>query len=118
MGLLDLNNDGKVNGADVVYALKGVVVPVVAPIVSEAITEAVADEVFEGSDEWRDSCRRTCAKSDWTKAPASVQAIPKADSDYIIDMVGAKYEAEVAAKAEALAKRAIKALAEKLGVTV
>lgn len=118
MGLLDLNNDGKVNGSDVVYALKGVVVPVVAPIVSEAITEAVADEVFEGSDEWRDSCRRTCAKSDWTKAPASVQDVPKADADYIIDMVGDKYEKEVSAKAEALAKKAVKALASKLGVDV
>ncbi len=118
MGMFDLNKDGKVDLKDFVLLLKGVVWPVVGPMAEEVLEETITKQVFEGSDEWRDSCRRTCAKSDWSPAPAAVQALSEADRNYVIDMVGDKYENEFAAKAESLVKRALKALAAKLGITL
>jgi len=117
MGVLDLNNDGKVDIGDVVFGLKGVVGPVVLPIAENAIRNEINEELFADSTEWRDSCRRTCS-GDWSPAPAAVKALSAEDRDYIIDMVGEKYEREIAAMAEGLIKRVVRAIAEKLGIKV
>jgi len=118
MGVLDLNKDGRVDGKDVVYALKGVVVPVVLPMAEEAVTDAITNEVLEGKEEWRQSGLNTVdpAMACSAATPVAIKALSLADRKWFVDLVAGKYEREVAAKPRGIVKSALSKLASALGV--
>ena len=113
MGFLDMNDDGKVDGKDLVCALKGPLLSVVRPVINEAMEQVVGNTILDGSDEWAASCGRHCQYD----APAVVKAVPTEARDYIIKTVSEKFEREIAAKAIALAEPVVDFIADKLGAS-